>query len=107
TVSATTDDPQPGNNSDSASTTVQPPPSADLSLSKTDSPDPVTVGATLTYTLTVANQGPDDASGVSLSDPLPAGGGFLSASSSQGSCGEAAAVVTCDLGTIATGANAS
>src|SRR4051794_28000323 len=44
---------------------------ADLSLTKTDSPDPVTVGGTLTYTIGVANAGPDDASAVKVVDTLP------------------------------------
>jgi acyl dehydratase len=33
-------------------------PSADLTLTNADSPDPVQSGATLTYTVTVRNQGP-------------------------------------------------
>ena len=33
-------------------------PAADLSLTKTDSPDPVLAGELLTYTLTVHNAGP-------------------------------------------------
>ena len=36
---------------------------ADLSLTKTDSPDPVLVGQQVTYTLTVGNAGPRDATG--------------------------------------------
>ena len=44
------------NNSASAETTVDP--AADLSLTKTDSPDPVLAGQLLTYTLTAHNAGP-------------------------------------------------
>ncbi len=51
---------------------------ADLSITKTDSPDPVTAGNNLTYTITVTNNGPDAASTVSWSDTLPAGTTFVS-----------------------------
>ena len=37
---------------------------ADLALQKSDSPDPVNVGGQLTYTVTVANNGPDPATNV-------------------------------------------
>src|SRR5207245_272114 len=56
TVSATTADPSASNNTASAPTTVNP--SADLQLTKTDSPDPVSAGNNLTYTLLVHNAGP-------------------------------------------------
>jgi Domain of unknown function DUF11 len=38
--------------------------SSDLKITKTDSPDPVNVGSTLTYTIRVQNLGPDAATGV-------------------------------------------
>ena len=78
---------------------------ADLTLTKTDSPDPVTAGSTLTYTLSVTNNGPDDATDVTLTDTLPAGVTFDSATPDQGTCNEAGGIVTCDLGTIANGAS--
>ena len=68
----------------SADTTVIP--VADLSLTKGDSPDPVFVGQLLTYTLAVHNAGPSSATGVQLTDNLPAGVTFDSATASQGSC---------------------
>lgn len=43
-----------------------------------DTPDPVTAGNNLTYTITVTNNGPDAASSVSWSDTLPAGTTFVS-----------------------------
>lgn len=54
--------------------------SADLSITKTDSPDPVTAGTNLTYTIDVANAGPDAAANASWSDTLPAGTTFVSLS---------------------------
>jgi uncharacterized repeat protein (TIGR01451 family) len=56
------------------------PGSADLSLVKTDAPDPVAVGQDLTYTLSVTNNGPDPATGVVVNDSLPSSVAFVSAS---------------------------
>jgi uncharacterized repeat protein (TIGR01451 family) len=78
---------------------------ADLALTKTDSPDPVLVGGTLTYTLTVTNNGPNSATGVTLTDTLPANVTFVSSNPAAPTCSQAAGVVTCNLGTIASGAN--
>lgn len=44
----------------------------DLSVTKSASPDPYAAGQPLTYTVTVSNAGPGNASGVTVSDPLPA-----------------------------------
>jgi uncharacterized repeat protein (TIGR01451 family) len=49
---------------------------ADLSVTKSDSPDPVTAGESLTYAITVTNDGPDPAGNLLLTDPLPAGTTF-------------------------------
>jgi uncharacterized repeat protein (TIGR01451 family) len=73
---------------------------ADLEISKADSPDPVTVGDNLTYTITVTNRGPDPATNVVVTDTLPSGVTFVSASPG---CVHAAGVVTCNLGNIPTG----
>ncbi|HXU35479.1 MAG TPA: LamG-like jellyroll fold domain-containing protein, partial [Blastocatellia bacterium] len=79
---------------------------ADLSVSKADSPDPVTAGNALTYTLTVSNAGPDAATNVVLTDTLPGSVTFVSAISSQGSC-SGTTTITCNLGSINNGANAT
>src|SRR5260221_795632 len=50
--------------------------SAALSLVKTASTDPVAPGATLTYTLSVSNEGPADGMSTSFNDPLPPGTTF-------------------------------
>ncbi len=79
----------------------------ELSVTQTDSPDPVNVVSPLSYTLTVDNNGPDDATGVTVTDTLPAGVTFQSASATQGSCSEAAGIVTCTLGDMISGATAT
>ena len=79
----------------------------DLALSQTDMPDPVNVASSLAYSLTASNNGPDDATGVTVTDTLPAGITFQSASATQGSCSQAAGVVTCLLGDMASGSSAT
>ena len=49
------------------------PPQADLSISKGDSPDPVTAGELLTYTLTISNLGESPAAAVVARDWSPVG----------------------------------
>ena len=44
---------------------------ADLQISKEASTNPALVGETLTYTLEVMNHGPNDATGVVITDTLP------------------------------------
>jgi uncharacterized repeat protein (TIGR01451 family) len=106
-VSGNEPDPDPDDNSDTETTTVEGagPASANLSVVKTDSPDPVIVNQQLTYTVTVTNLGPDAATNVVVTDTLPAGAAFGSATPDQGSCGEAAGVVTCSLGGISSGSS--
>ena len=101
-VSGDQPDPDPSDNSDTETTTVEGEgePSANLSITKTGSPNPVIVNQLLTYTVTVTNLGPDDATGVVVTDTLPAGAIFESATPDQGSCSEALGVVTCNLGTV-------
>ena len=81
-------------------------PIADLSLTKTDLPDPVSVGQNLTYTVTVTNLGPNDATSVVVDDTLPAGTTFVSASSTQGTCTQTGDMVTCTIGDLVNGSNA-
>src|SRR6185312_10510048 len=80
---------------------------ADLSITKSDAPDPVLAGELLTYSLSVANGGPSSATGVTVTDTLPAGATFDSATSSQGSCSESGGTVSCSLGTLANAASAT
>ncbi len=52
----------------------------DLTVSKTDTPDPVARNGTLRYTITVTNLGTQDATGIVVRDVLPTGMVFRSAS---------------------------
>ncbi len=82
-------------------------PSADLALSGTDSPDPVIVGSNLTYTLLVSNAGPSAATAVIVTNQLPVGVNYVSATNSQGSCTNTGSIVVCTLGTLDSGSNAT
>lgn len=79
----------------------------ELTITQTDTPDPVNIASGLAYTLTAANAGPEDATGVVVTDTLPAGVIFQSASATQGSCSHSAGIVTCLLGDIGSGTNAT
>jgi uncharacterized repeat protein (TIGR01451 family) len=74
--------------------------SADLSVSLVASPNPVLVGQTVSYTLTVTNVGPSPASSVTLTDALPATVTFVSASPA---CVNLGGNVVCNLGTLSSG----
>lgn len=105
TVSATTSDPNTGNNTSTATTTVAP--AADVSISNTDTPDPVRVGKTLTYTLTAGNAGPAQATSVTVKDTLPQSEEFRSVKASQGKCTRSGQAITCSLGSLASGHTAT
>ena len=58
---------------------------ADLSIEKTESPDPVVAGEFLSYIVTATNNGPADApSGITITDTLPNGARFQTAGASDG-----------------------
>lgn len=80
---------------------------ADLALTKTDPPGRVPTGRNMTYTLSVVNNGADQATGVTVTDQLPSSVTFVSAIASQGSCGETGGIVTCDVGSMPSGGTAT
>ncbi len=57
---------------------------ADLQITKTVSSSTLTCGQNISYTITVTNNGPANAGSITVSDVLPAGLLFVSASASQG-----------------------
>ncbi len=80
---------------------------ADLAVTKSDAVDPVNVGDEIVYTIAITNNGPEAADAVTLTDAVPPGTSFVSASSSQGTCGESGGTVTCSVGTLASGSGAT
>ncbi|GMU42398.1 MAG: hypothetical protein AMXMBFR25_03840 [Lysobacterales bacterium] len=93
TVTTSSVDINPANNSASVGITVQT--QADLAMTLTDSPDPVTAGQQLSYIATLGNAGPSDAQGATITLPLPAGTSFVSATPSAGGSCNASSPVTC------------
>ncbi len=57
----------------------------DLTLTFTDSPDPVAISSPVTYTLNVANGNLERADNVQVTIPLPAGATYVSGCSLSGS----------------------
>src|SRR5947207_1743883 len=97
-VSSTTSDPDTTNNSANEATTVAP--SADVSITLSDSPDPVTPRSFPTRRSSDLNAGPSFARSVQATDPVPAGTSFVSADSGGLNV---AGSVTWNLGDLAPG----
>ena len=76
---------------------------ADLAVSQTSQ----ATGDGLTFTLTVENLGPTSATGLKVTDELPAGVTVLSATSAAGNCTVVNGQVTCSIGQLAAGATAT
>jgi uncharacterized repeat protein (TIGR01451 family) len=76
---------------------------ADLQIAKTG-PANAVVGGQISYTLTVKNNGPANATNVVVTDSVPAGTTFVSSTPSQGTCD---ATVSCNLGSLASGGSAT
>ena len=72
-------------------------PPVNLALVKQDDVDPVLVGENITYTLMVTNNSSTTATGVTVTDTLPAGVNYVS---DNGGCTRNGQVVSCSLGTI-------
>jgi uncharacterized repeat protein (TIGR01451 family) len=92
-----------GSDESSASTCVQA--LVDLTVTKSGSPatQELNPGSLITWTMVVTNNGPSTATGVVVSDPMPAGNTFVSASASpHGTC-TGGAILSCNLGTMAAG----
>ncbi len=101
TISSATSDPDMSNNSATEATTVTG--LANLSITKTDKPDPAIAGSTLVYTLTVNNAGPSEAAGVTISDTLPAALTDIAVTSGSWTCGVVGQRVNCALTALLAG----
>jgi uncharacterized repeat protein (TIGR01451 family) len=76
-------------------------PIADVGVTLVSAPASIYLGDTLTNTLLVTNLGPNPASAVTLTNPLPSGWSYLTGSSSQGSVALVGANVVGALGAVA------
>ena len=76
---------------------------ADVAVSMVGAPNPQTIGSDIVYALMVTNLGPNSSSSVMMTDSLATNLLFASASASQGDCTQIAGVVTCTLGSMASG----
>src|SRR5207247_1214246 len=96
-----------GDDSVTVSTTVQR--QFGLQLNVAESADPVLAGNNLVYTVTVHNTGPSNAGSVTLnlSNVLPAGVSFVSASGNGSTSFDGSATAAWNVGTIAAGATAT
>ncbi|QOX81511.1 DUF11 domain-containing protein [Nanchangia anserum] len=106
-VSTSTSDPDPGNNRSSAVTAIDR--HADVAVTKkvTDNPNPVP-GESVTFEVTVANNGPSQAKDVSVSDPLPEGLVAVGTpTTTLGSCSASEDTIACGLGDLAAGEKAT
>ncbi len=96
-VASDTPDPVPGNNRDTADTSIVG--LADLALTKTG-PATAVAGERIIYTLVVDNLGPSTAQSVVVADALPPGVTLVSLAATNGAtCG----APTCSLGDVAAG----
>jgi uncharacterized repeat protein (TIGR01451 family) len=109
TASASATNVIPGLTSNTASATVliASASSADMAITKTGTPNPVTQQTTLTYMLAVKNNGPATTTNVTVQDVLPSTVLYSGSTSTQGTCSEAGGTVSCLLGTMANGATAT
>ena len=87
-----------------AYTYAPPPPTIDLSLTKTVDQSAPTVGDDVVFAITVTNSGPDDASGVQVTDLLPSGYAYVGDS---GNGNYSSNTGLWDIGDLANGAAAT
>src|SRR3954452_4931913 len=85
---------------------------ADLVVTKTGSPEVTTATSNVTYTITVKNNGPDDAQTVSLTDEIPEHTTFISFTAPAGwtstaPAGGGTGPVSSTAGTLANGTTAT
>jgi uncharacterized repeat protein (TIGR01451 family) len=80
---------------------------ADLALTTSAAPNPGTISNNVAFILSITNNGPDNASAVIVTNVLPAGANFISATTSQGSCANNNGIVVCALGSLAKNSKAT
>jgi uncharacterized repeat protein (TIGR01451 family) len=81
-------------------------PATDLAISASSGAGPFLVGSNLTFTLTITNTGPNNASNVMLINRYPTNAFLVNFTNSQGSVTQSLGTVTCLLSTLTNGASA-
>ncbi len=76
---------------------------ADVWLSVTDREDPAPEGSTVNYDITVGNNGPSTASGLTLRSVIPDAFIVVAVTPVQGTCSVEGAIVLCEVGEIIAG----
>jgi uncharacterized repeat protein (TIGR01451 family) len=104
---ASADQPDPNSNNIVTSTLLVGSQSADLGINMTEAPNPIFVGASVTYTVVVSNNGPSTATGTAATITLPAGFSVTSLSTATGTTSNSSGVITWSIGSLGTGAGAS
>ena len=107
TVTSLTTEASPGDEAASETTDVVVPPNSDLRLEKTASAAELASGSDLEFDLSVTNDGPDSAVGITVTDTLPAGLTFVSASNGTADSSEADGTVTCTIAQLAATSSAT
>ena len=79
-------------------------PAADVQITVTDAPEPVDFGSDLHYTIDVKNIGELPATGVVVTDTLPAGSTFVALDATAGITCTGTTSITCNVGTLNAGA---
>lgn len=75
-------------------------PEIDLALTKDDGEECAAVDDVLNYVITVTNNSAADATGVTVTDTLPAAVTFVSVNPTAGGCTVSGNIVTCNIGTL-------
>ncbi len=76
----------------------------DLQVTQTDSNTNISIGANETYNLVITNNGASTATEVVITNMLPTGSTYVSATPGTGSCFQSNNIVTCHLGDMASSA---
>lgn len=104
-ITSTTADPTPPDNTSTDVTDLAP--SADLVLAKSVDPQTAVAGTNVTFALSVTSNGPSDASGITVTDTLPAGLSFVAAGTDARCADTGGGVIECaEAGPLAPGAAA-
>lgn len=90
-----------GGNCDIGAFEFRPP--VDLAITNSDGAVCAEQGDVLSYTITVRNKSTEDASGVTVTDVLPGGVTYVSATPDAGSCSFSNGTVSCGLGILIAG----